>query len=232
MIKIKSMKRTALLFSLLFLIFQSHAQYQSERSFDTFEKVVIRDGIKVKFFQSEQHKVILQVSDMPETKVLTTLSAYELTIKLETGIYEKGQVYAEVYAKRFKSLKLRDNSSAEVDKVLKGDDLKIGISSSSKAKLNLEYNYLEIEASTKGDLELIGSAKVVKVSENTQARVNAYELLTENVEVRLNTQAEFFIKTENSLDAQVSTGAKVYYKGDPAKLREKASLGGEIINSN
>jgi hypothetical protein len=169
---------------------------------------------------------------MPETKVLTSLSAYELTIKLETGIYEKGQVYAEIYAKNFKILEIRDNSSAEVDKVLKGDDLKIEISSSSKAKLNLEYNYLEIEASTKGDLELTGSATVVKVSENTQARVNAYELLTENVEVKLNTQAEFFIKTENSLDAQVSTGGKVYYKGDPARLREKATLGGEIINSN
>ncbi|MEQ8360634.1 MAG: DUF2807 domain-containing protein [Cytophagales bacterium] len=224
-------KITTTVLGILFFVI-AEAQYQSERKFDTFEKLEVSDGIKVKIFNSDAHKVILNVSDMPETRVMTELSAYELSIKLETGIYEKGQVYAEVYVKNLKELTLKDNCNVSTDKALKGDALLINASTSSKGDLELDYNYTEISLSTSASLSLKGKSKIVDASSSTNASLKAYELNSENFKAKATTQGEIFVKTENMLDVQATTGGKVYYKGKPAHLKEKSNLGGDVVDAN
>lgn len=207
------------------------AQYQSERKFDTFEKIVVTDGIKAKIFKGDVHKVTLSVSDMPETRVTTELSAYELTLKLEPGLYEKGQVYAEIYVKDLKELTVKDNSNVSSGNRLSGDALKLNASTSSKSTLELEYNYLEIDLSTNADIELKGVSKIVKANSSTNASLKAYEFKSENFTAKASTQGEMFLTIDKDLDANATTGGKIYYKGNPAHLREKSNLGGDVINA-
>lgn len=226
------MKNATLALIILFAtIINSKAQYKSERSFDTFQKVVITDGIKAKIIQSNEHKVVLRVSDMPETKVLTELSAYELSIKLETGIYEKGQVYAEIYLKDLKSLDLRNSVNVEMEN-MKGDALKLRAITSAKAELNFEYNYTEIDIATNSDITLKGKSNISKVNANTNASLKAYEFEVENYEIKVNTQAEVFVSSIADISIQASTKGRAYYKGDPKHLKEKKSLGGEIVDAD
>lgn len=222
---------TLTVFGVLLFAF-AQAQYQSERKFETFEKVEISDGIKAKIFNSDAHKVILNVSDMPETRVLTELSAYKLTIKLETGIYEKGQVYAEIYVKNLKDLSIKGSSNVSTDRALKGDALLINASTSAKGDLELDYNYTEVSIGTSASLNLKGNSKIVDVSAGTNASLKAYELKSENFKAKVTTQGEVFVKTENMLEVQATTGGKVYYKGNPAHLKEKSNLGGDVIDAN
>ncbi len=224
-------KLTATTLGLLLFAF-AYAQYESERKFDTFEKIEISDGITAKIFISDVHKVVLNVSDMPETRVMTELSAYELSIKLEPGIYEKGQVYAEIYIKNLKELNIKDNSNVSSGKVLKGDALLINASTSAKGDFELDYNYIEISLSTNASLSLKGSSKVVDVSSGTNASLKAYDLKSENFKAKVTTQGEVFMSTENNLEVQAVTGGKLYYKGKPAHIKEKSSLGGDVIDAN
>lgn len=214
---------------LLGILTPIYAQYKSERSFDTFEKIVLSDGIRAKIIQSNEHKVKLSVSDMPETKVLSSLSAYELTLKLETGLYEKGQVYAEIYVKNLKRIEIKDKASASSDDPIKGDDLKINASTSAKTDLILDYQYLEVESTTQADVKTSGFAKIARLNAGTQGRIQAYELDTESIITKVTTQGEAFLKSENEIEATATTGGKIYYKGEPSRIREKTSLGGEII---
>ena len=226
------MKTVTLIALSIFSLSQiSQAQYQSERKFDTFEKIIVTDGIKAKVFLSNEHKVILSVSDMPETRVMTDLSAYELSLRLERGIYEKGQVYAEIYLKSLKSLDIRDNADVEIDKSLSGDALVLRAVTSSRAKLDLDYNYLELNLATSSSVEILGKVKIVDANVGTSASLKAYDLESETFKAKTNTQGEIFVKTENSLEAQATTGGKIYYKGEPARLSEKSSLGGEVIEA-
>lgn len=227
-INMKKLTATAtaiLLFTSLF------AQYQSERKFDTFEKIVVSDGITAKVFISDEHKVKLNVSDMPETRVMTELSAYELSIKLEPGLYEKGQVYAEIYVKNLKELTLKSSAKLSSGNKLKGDAILINANTSASGTLELDYNYCEIEMGTSASLELNGYSKIVKASATTNASLKAYEFASENFTAKVTTQGEMFVSTENSLDVNATTGGKLYYKGKPSHIKEKSSLGGDVINA-
>lgn len=208
------------------------AQYQSERTFDTFQKISVSDGIKAKIFQSDEHKVILRVSDMPETRVQTVLSAYELTIGLETGLYEKGQVYAEIYLKDLKQLEVKNNANVSGGGLLKGDALVIRNTTSSNVELELEYNYLEIESTTSSSLTLKGNAKVVKANASTSSAIKSYELQTETYKAKATTSSEIFIRSENIIEAIATTSGNIYYKGEPSRLKEKSSMSGKVIKAD
>ncbi len=226
------MKKFTLLAAAIVFISQfTFAQYKSERSFDTFEKIVVTDGIKAKVFLSNEHKIVLSVSDMPETRVLTVLSASELSLKLEPGIYEKGQVYAEIYLKKLRSLDIRDNANVEIDKSFQGDALVVRAVTSATGKLNLDYNYLEFNIATSSSVEVMGNAKIVDAVVGTKGSLKAYDLNSETFKANTNTNGEIFVKTNNNLEAQATTGGKIYYKGSPAKLKEKSNLGGQVIES-
>jgi hypothetical protein len=208
------------------------AQYQSERKFDTFQKISVTDGIKARIFNSNEHKVILRVSDMPETRVKTELSAYELTIRLETGLYEKGQVYAEIYLKDLKQLEIKNSSDVSSGEKLKGDALVLRNTTSSKVDLDIEYNYVEIESTTSSELTLKGTAKVVNANAATSSSIKSYDLETETYKAKATTSGEIFISSENVIEAVATTSGTVYYKGKPARLKEKSSMAGKVVNAN
>jgi hypothetical protein len=219
------------LVSILSLPLLSIGQELSERPLGKFQKIQVNDGIQIKLFPAETHKVKISTGKMPVNKVVTEVSGYELSIRLEAGIYEKGPVLIEVYCESITHLDIRDGSSAISQKKFSGDALDLRAVQGAKIVFEGDYNYMEVMGATNADVNLSGASNIMNVSSNVNALVDAYKLNAKNVTVKANTQGRAFTNASEMLDAQVATGGKIFYKGNPAKVSEKKTLGGDIVNA-
>lgn len=224
-------KLSILLFVFLSLPLLIAAQELSERPLGKFQKIQVNDGIQIKLFPAEAHKVKISTGKMPVNKVITEVSGYELSIRLEAGIYEKGPVLIEVYCQNITHLDIRDGSSAVSQKKFSGDALDLRAVQGAKIVFEGDYNYMEVMGATNAEVNLTGTSNIINVSSNTNALVDGYKLAVKNVTAKANTQGRAFVQAVEMLDAQVATGGKIFYKGNPPKVSEKKTLGGDIVNA-
>lgn len=110
-------------------------------------------------------------------------------------------------------------------------DLEIDGSGAGEMDLEFEASNLEVEVSGACDITLRGAAETLAIRSSGASDLKAYNLQARSAEVRLSGSADVELSVSEALEAEVSGAGDLRYRGNPEKLKSRASGAGSIHKS-
>jgi len=204
------------------------AQSGATRKLDKFTSISVSEGIDVNLVKGSSHKAEITVKNIDLEDVLTEVSGSTLKIHLDGNNHNNVDVTVDLTFVALESVKASSAADVKSSSVIEATDFKVSASSAADITLALKVNTLEVSASSAADITLSGSAGSQTVEVSSAADYKAFELKSKTANVSASSAADAKVSASESLDASASSGASVKYKGNPAKLRERSSSGGDV----
>lgn len=128
------------------------------------------------------------------------------------------------------------NASGQVDitteNSFKGASLETNFSGRVDAKMDVQYEKLEVALSGSGKLKLNGRADNTEVSISGSGEVDAPGMQSQNMELHISGSGNASVNVSKSLDVAISGSGNVKYKGNPGKVNQAVSGRGKVTQEN
>lgn len=224
------------------------AQQEVERPLGDFKAVSVDYGIQAELFKGTSNKVVLVVTGTKEDKVTAEIAAGQLLLTFKnTKKLEGVSVSAKIYttsaiegitvnnkatlsvkdAPAASSLKIVVTTGGKLDMTAKTQSAVVSIGRSAKAQLAIEATKLDATISGKGRLDITGKTESLKVNANTSGVYKGFGLQCKSLTAQAHGNGRAEVTVSESLVANVVSGGKVYYKGNP-KLKVNATSSGTV----
>lgn len=245
------MKITLTVIMLAFMT-MAHAQHHETRKIGNISGISVASGIQAKFIKSSKNEVVVDVSRQDLlNKIVTEVRGGNLKIQVKRGsnIRNANSLKVTVYSNSTinsiaissaGSLEILDpisvnNFNADLSSAgklktgkVEATSSEINLSSAGKMSGDLKTEKLAINTSSSGELTLSGLAKQTTVNMSSNGKAFLQNLKTTNLTVNGSSGAGLKINVSNELNANVSSGAKVEYSGNPKSKSVNHSSGGSV----
>lgn len=204
------------------------AQRSEVRTTGSFDEISTTGGILVELVPGDKEEVKVRVSEVDLDKVVTEVSNGVLKIRMKPGIYKNATINVTVSYQTLRELRATAGGEYYSRSVLSGDKLSISAIAGGIATLEVDVNAVELKAGEGSRVEISGLARSQRSAASSGGVILAEELESETVSVKANTGGRAEIYVLENLEANVSTGGRLTYFGNPAIETIKSNLGGKI----
>jgi hypothetical protein len=224
------MKRHIILVLFSLIWYSVPAQNNQEtRPLGELTELRVNEGISMKWIQSEEKKIEVIVNGVELDKVITEQAGGVLRVRMRTGIYTGATVECKVYYPQFSHLQANSGANIQVEGIVKAERLSLQATTGGSMALAIATDRLFVTAQTAGWLQLEGSTQLLIGDVTGGARLEAFGLKSDDVELRANAGATADIVAVESANLRANTGATIRYKGNPASIQVQSQLGASIL---
>lgn len=207
---------------------QKNSDVRSQvRKIGSFDKIKATKGINVTLIEGSKEEVRVEIENGSLNDVVTQLKNKQLTVKMKTKIYKDVAVQVYVTYVDLREIDAGTGASIDADNTIIADKLILDAGTDADIKLDVDVNAIEAAVSA-GKMELSGKVKSQLIKANNWGKYLAYDLESEETLAKANTGAKVEITVNKSLNATVSNGANITYKGKPEMIEKKISMGGKV----
>lgn len=226
------MMKKIIIICLLMLGFTTLAQTKIEKNLGDYSILKVFNGIEVELIKSKDQKIEITGEKSEIVKIKNVDSILKLSLPFSLTP-ENNSADGKVLIKIFynKSIPVID---ANEGSTITGKEItqdKLEVNSQERAFINLvvDVKHLEVRASSGGIIKLSGSTKNQTVDVDLYGIYNGYNLETKsNSTVKAGTGAKAEVLAGETLNAKVSFGGSIFYKGNPEVIKDKKVIGGII----
>lgn len=219
----------------IFLFFSSLSilsQSKVEKNLGDFSILKVYNGIELELIKSTEQKLEItgKKSEIVKIKnVNNTLKiALPFSLKPENNI-ANGEVLVKLYYKNTIAVIDANEGATITGKEVNQDKLEVNAQERAFINLVVKVKHLEVRASSGGIIKLTGSVKNQNVDVDLYGIYNGFDLIAKaNSTVKAGTGAKAEIMAGETLNAKVSFGGSIFYKGKPEVLKDKKVVGGII----
>lgn len=206
------------------------ATAQVRKNVGDFNRISVFDRINLELVQGSAGKV--EVTGKRSSDVEIVNNNGHLKIRMKLGKLLKGEnVEAKVYYDALRSIDAGEGSYVSSGETFKADKVELNAKEGAEIKLHLEVNEVETRSVTGGIINLTGTTSEMESKLGTGGILNARNLQAERVEVSVNAGGEAMVNASEYVEAKVNAGGDIIIYGDPSKVDEKTTLGGNIRRS-
>ena len=225
------MKRIIYICALLFS-FNALAQSVITKNLGDFTTLKVYNGIEVELIKSNEHKLEITGEKSEIVKIKNVNNTLKLSLpfslKPENNA-ANGKVLIKLYYNKDIAIIDANEGSTITGKNIIQDKLKVNTQERAFINLVIKVKYLEVRASSGGMIKLTGITKNQNVDVDLYGIYNGFGLKAEvNSIVKAGTGAKAEILAGEILNAKVSFGGSIFYKGTPEVLKDKKVIGGII----
>lgn len=210
------------------VVLTGQAQNREVRTAGTFDEISVTGKILVELIPGSGEEVEVKVSDVELEKVITEVSDGKLKIRMKPGIYSDATVTVAVTYRVLRELRATAGGEYYSRQVITGDKLTIAASAGGIAELETEVNAIELKAGEGSRLTISGVAPSQRASVTSGGVLDTEGLDSETVSVRVSTGGKADVYVSQNLEANVSTGGKLAYSGNPTVESIKTTLGAKV----
>ncbi len=120
------------------------------------------------------------------------------------------------------------SSAAKVDIGLEAASLWVDLSSAAEFEGDLSVRDFNAELSSAAKCKVAGTADSCNIETSSAASVKGYGFVCRSVSIDASSAGSVEITATEELNADVSSGASVRYKGNPTRVRQDVSSGGSL----
>jgi len=228
------MKNTAFtLFISLFLAILAHSQDRETRSLDRFEAVHVATGINATLQAGQENSVKISAKGIDLDRVITEIKGGELIVKIRTKWmnwnHKKHKVKATItYSGTIDGLAASSGAYLLAEDALLSDRMELDASSGAGLKANVISQKVAVDISSGARIEASGTTDYLIVDISSGSRFEGYDLKAKDVNVDGSSGASARVHVSGSLEADVSSGSSVKYKGTPTSRDVDKSSGGSV----
>jgi len=215
------------------------AQETETRDLGSFDGISVSAGVDALLVKGNENKIEITASGIDLDRVKTSIKRNVLKVGVDhkkwwasLGKRNKRKVQVTItYDAALDYISSSSGSFVEADHTIASNSLHLKTSSGADMSLDIDANNLEVDVSSGAHMDLAGDARDVEIDLSSGSSLDAYDLEAENVEVDGSSGATAKVNVSNSLNADVSSGASVKYKGNPSQKDIDKSSGGSVRQS-
>jgi hypothetical protein len=213
--------------------FSGLAQQSEVRQIGAFQGVRASEAIDVYLKKGDKESVKVEATGTELSNVLTEVNGTTLKIHMRDGNF-RGRKSVKVYVTYTRLEKLSASSAANLFSTdfIKSDKLEVSVSSAGSVEVKLESESVIVNASSAGKTVLEGKTKSLEIEASSAGDIDAYNLESEIVNVRVSSAGSAKINVSKELEAHASSGGSIRYRGNPLKTNTDSSSGGSVKKTN
>ncbi len=216
----------------LFTIFSIYSQDTIKKAVGDFTTLKVYNGIDVELIKSDKQEIFITGEKAQKVNVKTTRDILKLYLPFPESL-ANGKVKIVVYYSKDIDIIDANEGASITAKEFKQQKVEIKTQEMAFINMVLEVQYLTIKAVTGGAIKLTGSTKNQTIEVNNSGVYRGYNLKVENTTyIRAALGGKGEVNSGETLDAKVSFGGTIFYKGTPEVLKTKKVLGGTIEAKN
>lgn len=199
------------------------------REVDSFDKIVVSRGVNVYLSQGETEKVVVKADKNLIDAIKTDV--VENTLKITSNARVKHATSFKVFvtATDFSKIKTSSGSNVFSETDIKSENLELSSSSGSNMKIETETNNLTVSVSSGANIKLRGKVKKFRGSASSGANLMAEKLTADSCIAEASSGSNLWITVTTNFEGHASSGANVFYLGEPKSSDINASSGGNVI---
>lgn len=199
------------------------------RSVGQFNSVHVSGSIDVYVRQDSITSVKVEADENLLEYVIVENDGGTLEIHQKQGINLKPSRSIKVYVSGNAFRHFKASGACDIfgeNKITSDEKISIDLSGASDIKMELKAPGVDAELSGAGTITLRGETKDFTVDGSGSTDIKCYELLAENVNVKLSGAGDAQVFASVKLDVKVSGAADIKYKGNPVISQQVSGAGG------
>ena len=207
---------------------------QSAGNYTDFSEVEVSGALKVKIIQGEEYRVSYAYSGSDNAISEVEIDRRGRTLEISHGRQwnqdradDLDKLLIVVEMPDITDLSATGASKIELD-TKQGGTLTLKAVGASTINANVEVARLKIDMNSASNINLSGECDQFYAEGSGGANLNAYDLNVQDAELDLSSAASAKVDVSDRLDANVSSGANISYKGNPRNKQFNKSTGGNI----
>jgi hypothetical protein len=229
------MKKTIFICALL-VGFNFLAQTMVTNNLGDFTTLKVYNGIELELIKSNEQRLEItgEKSEMVKIKNVDNTLKLSLPFSLKPeNNAANGQVIIKLYYNSIIAVIDANEGAIITGKEITQDQLEVNVQERAFINLVVNTKHLNVRASSGGIIKLTGTTKNQDVDVDLYGVYNGFALETlANSTVYAGTGAKAEVLTGETLNAKVSFGGSIFYKGNPEVIKDKKIIGGIIQKRN
>ena len=229
------MKQISLFFAALVIGFTALAGNTDKtetRNVSNFKGVDVSAGIDLYITMGENESVKIIADDDIIDKIITEVKDGVLHIYVKQNNWFKwsGNETRKAYVtiKELDRIEASSGSDVKSENTLKGEELKIRVSSGANVNVDVYYKNLDVDTSSGSDAKVTGKVKNLKANSSSGSDINAGDLESVVCKASASSGSDVTVNVSGELYANASSGGDVKYYGNPSVKDIDESSGGDV----
>ena len=199
----------------------------------SFTAISVSSGIDLYLSQGTEESLAVSASDQKHLDRLIT-EVVNGTLKIYydnkgvTWKSENRKLKAYVSFKTLQKLNVSSGSDAVVNGSITADDFNLDVSSGAVFKGAITAKTLTVDVSSGASISISGKSDKLKVDVSSGADFKGYDLVTDYCDASASSGAGVHVTINKELNAKVSSGGDIHYKGTALIRDIKTSSGGTV----
>ena len=230
------MTRKTIVVLFILLSYKAFSQTIINKNLGDFSTLKVYNGIEVLLVKSNEQKIEIKGEKSEKVKIKNVNGVLKLSLPFSLKPEENfanGQVIITLYYNS--NIDIIDANEGATIKGEGFEQTKLKVNSQERAFINLvlKVTHLDVRASSGGIIKLTGSSESQEVDIDLYGIYHGFEMKVKgNSNVFSGAGAKAEISTEKTLNAKVSFGGSIFYKGSPEVKKNKKVIGGIIQRRN
>lgn len=204
------------------------------RNVSNFKGVDVSAGIDLYITMGETESVKIVADDDIIDKIITEVKdgVLHIYVKQNGWFNWSGNETRKAYVtiKELNRIEASSGSDVNSENTLKGEELKINVSSGAEVEVDVYYKNLDVNTSSGSDAKLSGKVKNLRASASSGSDINAKELESVTCKASASSGSDVTVSVSEELNASASSGADVNYYGNPSVKEIDESSGGDVTH--
>ena len=200
------------------------------RSVGEYDKVSVGGSFDVKLYAGNEGSIKITVDENLLDYLITEVDNGNLKIRWKKGsnVSHRSKVMVTVPFKDIEGVSLSGSGDVYSDDTIKANSFKAALAGSGDMRLAVNATSISSAVAGSGDIVLSGNTNSVKCAVAGSGDIKAYELQSDDADIRISGSGTIRISVKDNLTARVSGSGDVYYKGNPKKQDVKVSGSGNV----
>jgi len=225
------MKKLSILF-LIIIPFLGFSQEFWSKKLSEFSTISIQGRMQVVLTSGGEYKVEANVhgDNVDLDKLIFTYKGSNLSVRYQGGAFADVDLILTFYLPESVNIEAKQGVELRTKEgyILKKDKLTITAFAGGKISVTVASEKVIAEIHQGGSIRLSGNTTDLDCHVFTGGTIATVSLKAQNVNASVAMGGEIITTAENNLDAKVTSGGTISYKGEPKKKTEKITLGGKI----
>lgn len=204
------------------------AQTIITKTLDDFSELKVYNGIDLELIKSNEQKIIISGEKAEKVIVKNKGNKLKIYLKLPETL-AKGKVRVQLFFNKDIDVVDANEGATVTGKGIQRSSLEAKVQEGAFMNLVVDVKHLKVKASSGGIVKLSGSVKNQEVDVDLGGVYHGYKVKVENMcIVRSGSGGKAEVNAGETLNAKVSFGGSIYYKGTPEVLKDRKVIGGVI----
>lgn len=208
------------------------SQTKISKNLGDFSILKVYNGIELELIKSNEQRLEITGNKSEIVKIKNVNNTLKISLPFSLKPKKNaanGEVLVKLYYSNTINIVDANEGATITGKEIEQDQLEVNVQERALINLVVKVKHLEVRASSGGIIKLSGTTKNQNVNVDLYGIYNGFNVVNENnTTVKAGTGAKVEVFAGEILNAKVSFGGSIFYKGNPEVIKDKKVIGGII----